>query len=83
MLVVGLYQTHRNEITELVLLLLVCIKSVTLDLHQAITYENHEWKKENVIITFLSYIRIALGSCVRLTLGSYVIKPPKWDQKIT
>ena len=27
--------------------------------------------------------RITLGSCVRLTLGSYAIKPCKWDQKIT
>ena len=35
---VGLYQTHWNEITELVLLSLVFIKSVTLDLQQAITY---------------------------------------------
>ena len=24
-----------------------------------------------------------LGSCVRLTLGSYLIKPCKWDQKNT
>ena len=24
-----------------------------------------------------------LGSCIRLTLGSYVIKPCKWNQKIT
>ena len=35
------------------------------------------------MITFWTYIRITLGSCVRLTLGSYVIKPCKWDQKIT
>ena len=35
---VGLYQTHWNETTELVLLSLVFIKSVTLDLQQAITY---------------------------------------------
>ena len=31
---------------------------------------------------FQSYGRITLGSCVRLTLGSYLIKPCKWDQKI-
>ena len=33
-----LYQTHWNEITELVLLLFVRPKSVKLDLRQAITY---------------------------------------------
>ena len=37
-LVDGLYRTHWNGITELVLLLLVIIKSVTLHLRQAITY---------------------------------------------
>ena len=29
------------------------------------------------------YFRITLGSCVRLTLGNYVIKPCKCDQKVT
>ena len=38
--------------------------------------------KENVIITFLSYIRIMSESYVRLTSGNYVIKPSKWDQKL-
>ena len=28
------------------------------------------------------YFRITLGSCVRLTLGNYVIRPCKWDQKV-
>ena len=43
----------------------------------------YKWNKENVIITFRSYIRITLGNCVKLTSGSYVIKPSIWDQKIT
>ena len=37
-LVVGLYQTYRNDITELVSIALVSITSVKLYLHQAITY---------------------------------------------
>ena len=32
---------------------------------------------------YKNHIRITLGSCVRLKLGSYVIKPCKWGQKIT
>ena len=36
-LVVGLYQTHWNEITELVSISLVSIASVTLDFRQGIT----------------------------------------------
>ena len=37
-LVVGLYRTHWNEITELVSITLVNITAVVLDLRQAITY---------------------------------------------
>ena len=37
---------------------------------------------ENVIIMFQSYVRFMFGSCIRLTLGSYVINPCKWDQKL-
>ena len=37
-LVVGLYQTYRNDITELVIIALVSITSVALDLRQVITY---------------------------------------------
>ena len=43
----------------------------------------YKWNKENVKIMFGSYVRIMLGICVRLTLGSYAIKQCKWDQKIT
>ena len=47
--------------------------------------------KNHVIIKFGSYtglryknhIRITSESYVRLALGSYVIKPCKWDQEIT
>ena len=39
--------------------------------------------KENRIITFWSYLRIMSECYVRLTLGNYVIKSWKWDQKIT
>ena len=39
--------------------------------------------KENGIITFWSHVRIMSESYVRLTLGNYVIKSCKWDQKIT
>ena len=39
--------------------------------------------KENVIITFRSYVRIVLESYIRLTLGNYVKKSCKWDQEIT
>ena len=37
-LVVGFYQTHWNEITELVSIALVIITSVALDVRQTITY---------------------------------------------
>ena len=37
-LVVGFYQTHWNEITELASIALVSITSVALDLRWAITY---------------------------------------------
>ena len=70
---VGLYQNHCNDITELVSITLVSITSVALDLRQAITLKSYKWNKENLIITFRSYVRITLGSCVRLTLDSYVI----------
>ena len=43
----------------------------------------HKWNKENVKITFGSYIRIMLGIWVRSALSSYIIKLYKWDQKIT
>ena len=48
--------------------------SVTLDLRQAITYKIYKWNIENVIITFRSYVRITLGSCISLMLDNYVIK---------
>ena len=35
------------------------------------------------MIKFRSYVRVMLRSFVRLTFGIYVIKPCKWDQKIT
>ena len=38
--------------------------------------------KGNRIITFCSYIRIMSESYVLLTLGNYVIKSCKWDQKL-
>ena len=38
MLVTGPYQTHWNEITELVSITLVSIRSFALDSRQAITY---------------------------------------------
>ena len=38
-------------------------------------------EKRKQIITFWSYVRITLGSCVRLTLVSYIIKLCKWDQE--
>ena len=39
--------------------------------------------KENVIITFRSYVRIVLESYIRLMLGNYVKTSCKWDQEIT
>ena len=39
--------------------------------------------KENVIITFRSYIRIISESYIWLTFGNCVIKSCKWDQEIT
>ena len=47
--------------------------------------------RNNVVITFESYVRIALKNYVRiksenyvrLALGSYVIKLWKWDQTVT
>ena len=38
--------------------------------------------KENVIITFQSYVRIISESYARLSWGNCVIKSCKWDQKI-
>ena len=40
-------------------------------------------ESKEVAITFQSYVRIGLGIFVRLTLGSYIIKLCKWNQKIT
>ena len=40
-------------------------------------------ESKEVAITFQSYVRIGLGIFVRLTLGSYIIKQCKWNQKIT
>ena len=78
-LVVGLYEHHWHEITELV--------SITLLLRQLVyicyILVPYKWNKEKVIITFRSYVRNMLGSCVRLTLGSYLTKLCKWDQNIT
>ena len=39
------------------------------------------YRKRNICVSKLrkNYVR----SCVRLTLGSYEIKPCKWDQKVT
>ena len=43
--------------------------------------------KNYVVITFGSYIRIkfqkSLNNYVTPALGSYVIKPCKWNQKVT
>ena len=46
-LVVRLYQTYRNDITELVSVALVSIKSVKLDLHQA--KNGYVWKRNNYV----------------------------------
>ena len=67
--------------TGLTSITVVSITSTVLDLRWA--FKPYKWNKENVLITFRSFIRITLGSCVRLTLGSYAIKPCKCDQKIT
>ena len=34
-------------------------------------------------LRYKNHIRIMLGSCIRLKLDSYIIKPCIWDQKIT
>ena len=45
--------------------------------------KRYKWNNENEIIRFGSYVRIMLGSCIRLTLSSYVIKPCKWEKKLS
>ena len=34
-------------------------------------------------LPYKNYVRINLGTCVRFSLGNYVIKPCKWEQKDT
>ena len=46
-LVVGLYQTYRNDITELVSIALVSITLVKLDLRQA--KNGYFWKRNNYV----------------------------------
>ena len=46
-LVVGLYQTYQNYITELVSIALVSITSVKLDLRQA--KNGYVWKRNNYV----------------------------------
>ena len=84
-LVVDLYQTHWNEITELVDIALVSITSISCLRFTSGNYllKPYKWNKENAIITFWSYVRITSESYVRLKLGTYVIKPCKWSQKVT
>ena len=79
MLVVGLYQTDWNYITKLESIPLVGFTSVSW-----VRFVSGDYLlKENGIITFWSYVRIMSESYFRLTLGNYVIKSCKWDQKIT
>ena len=47
MLVVGLYQTYRNDITELVSIVLLSITLVKLDLRQA--KNGYVWKRNNYV----------------------------------
>ena len=58
--VVGFYQTHLNEITNSVSISFVSIMSLVYTCYILVPYK---WNKENVIITFRSYVRIILGSC--------------------
>ena len=49
------------------------------------------WSKICVLMMFevtsefhyKSCVRIMLATCVRFTFGNYVIKPCKWNQKLT
>ena len=76
-LMVGVYQTHWNQITKLVSITLVSITSVSWIRFASGNYllKPGKWNKEKVISTCRSYIKVMLRSCIRLTLGSYVIKP--------
>ena len=67
-LVVDLYQSHCNQITKLESITLVSITSVSWVRFAPGNY----LLKENVIITFPSYVRIMSESYVRLTLGNYM-----------
>ena len=34
-------------------------------------------------LRYQNYLRITIGNCLRFLFGNYVIKPSKWDQKVT
>ena len=84
-LVVGLYQTHWNKITELESITFVSITSVSCVRFASGNYlfKPYKWDKENVMIMFRIYVITALKRYVRLTLRSYVIKLCLWIQKVT
>ena len=83
-LVVDICQA-RNEFTELVSMTLVSITSISCVIFASDNYllKPYKLNKENMVIRFRNKVIIMLGSYVRLTLGSYIIKPCKWDEKIT
>ena len=65
--------------------MLVSIMSVSCVIIASDNYLSklYKWDKENVMLMFRSYLRIITGSYGSLTLDSYIIKPCKWNQKMT
>ena len=73
LLVVGLYQTHWNDFTELVSNTLVSITSVPLDLRLEVTSG----------LRYKNRVRITSENYISSMLEISVIKPSKWSQKVT
>ena len=82
---VSLQNYRISELTELVSMTLVSIASISCVIFASDNYllKPYKLNKENMIIRFRNKVMIMLESYVRLTLGSYIIKPCKWYQKMT